>query len=103
MEESNLDTQAKVREVVVRNSHGLHARPADLFARQANRCTAKIEVIKEGVRVDGKSILDVLTLAAEQGTVLRIEATGPDAQVALEALAKLIEVDLASEETIDQP
>jgi phosphocarrier protein HPr len=90
------------REVVVRSAHGLHARPADLFARCAGGFAAKIDVIKEGFRVDGKSILDIMTLAAEHGTVLRLEATGPDAEQALEALAKLIEVDFANEETVDQ-
>jgi phosphocarrier protein len=89
------------RQVTVRSSNGLHARPADLFARQAGKFESKIEVVKEGVRVDGKSILDVLTLAATQGTLLTLEATGPDAEAALEALAKLIEIDLANEEMID--
>jgi phosphotransferase system HPr (HPr) family protein len=89
------------RQVVVRGSHGLHARPADLFARRAGGFTAKIEVIKEGVRVDGKSILDILTLAAERGTVLVIEATGPDAEAALDALAQLVEHELADESTVD--
>ena len=51
--------------------------------------------------MDGKSSLDLFTLAAVQGTVLTLEATGPDAQAAIEALAKLIEVDLANEEIID--
>jgi phosphotransferase system HPr (HPr) family protein len=85
----------------VLGSNGLHARPADLFSQQARRFQSKIEVVKEGARVDGKSILDVLTLAAVQGTVLTLEATGPDARTALEALAKLIEIDLANEEMID--
>lgn len=89
------------RQVTVRSSNGLHARPADLFSQQARRFESKIEVVKEGARVDGKSILDLFTLAAVQGTVLTLEATGPDAQAALEALAKLIEVDLANEEMID--
>jgi len=97
-----MDELKSVRQVVVRNRHGLHARPADLFARQAGQFTSKIEVIKEGLRVDGKSILDILTLAAEKGTVLQLEATGPDAEAALEALAKLVETDFASEETVDQ-
>jgi phosphocarrier protein len=78
------------RTVVVTNPQGLHARPADLFVKLASRYQATIEVIKDGERVDGKSILAILTLAAVQGTQLRLEATGPDAEVALQALTELI-------------
>jgi phosphocarrier protein len=79
------------RIVVVGNPQGLHARPAELFVKTASRYQARIEVIKEGQRVDGKSILNILTLAAVQGTQLRLEATGPDAQAALDALSGLFE------------
>lgn len=78
------------RTVVVGNPQGLHARPADLFVKLASRYQSIIEVIKDGERVDGKSILAILTLAAVQGTQLRIEATGPDADAALNALADLV-------------
>ena len=71
------------------NPQGLHARPADLFVKLAGRFASTIPVIKDGERVDGKSILAILTLAAVQGTQLRIEATGPDADEALHALAEL--------------
>jgi phosphotransferase system HPr (HPr) family protein len=79
------------RIVVVKNPQGLHARPAEEFVKMASRYRARIEVIKDGRRVDGKSILNILTLAAEQGTRLCLEATGPDAAGALDALAKLFE------------
>ncbi len=79
------------RTVVVSNQQGLHARPADLFVKLAGQFESKIEVIKDNERVDGKSILEILTLAARQGTQLTIEATGPDADNALEALAELVE------------
>lgn len=78
------------RTVVIGNPQGLHARPADLFVKLASRYEANIEVIKDNERVDGKSILAILTLAAVQGTQLRIEATGPDAEAALDALAQLV-------------
>jgi phosphocarrier protein HPr len=78
------------RTVVVTNPQGLHARPADMFVKLASKYQAKVEVIKDGERVDGKSILNILTLAAVEGTPLTIEATGPDAQAALDALAELI-------------
>ena len=79
------------REVVVANSQGLHARPADMLAREARRWQSRIELVADTQRVDGKSILEVLTLAAEAGTRLVVEATGPDAREALEAIGVLFE------------
>jgi phosphotransferase system HPr (HPr) family protein len=69
----------------------LHARPAFLFAQLAGKFAANIVVVKGNERIDGKSILSILTLAAEQGTKLKIEAVGRDAQEALEALVQLVE------------
>lgn len=79
------------REVVVVNEQGLHARPADLLAREARKWRSRIELVADAQRVDGKSILEVLTLAAEAGTRLVVEATGPDARQALEAIGSLFE------------
>ena len=79
------------REVVVENEQGLHARPADLVAREAQRWESRIEFVGKAQRVDGKSILDLLTLAAEAGTHLVVEATGPDASEALDAIGSLFE------------
>ena len=79
------------RTVTVTNPTGLHARPAFLFAQLAGTFAANIVVIKDGERIDGKSVLSILTLAAEQGTKLKIEAVGQDAPEALEALAQLVE------------
>jgi phosphotransferase system HPr (HPr) family protein len=91
------------RTVTIVNPQGLHARPADLFARLANRFDATIDVIKGNERVDGKSILSVLTLAAGEGSQLEIVATGQDAEAALAALCGLVEqgfaIDHASDET----
>ncbi|MHB0958001.1 MAG: HPr family phosphocarrier protein [Pirellulaceae bacterium] len=77
------------RVVTVRNPQGLHARPADMFVRLAVQFTAHIEIVKDGEPFDGKSILSLLTLAAEQGTELVLRARGPDAAAALDALAEL--------------
>lgn len=79
------------REVVVANSQGLHARPADMLAREARRWQSRIELVADAQRADGKSILEVLTLAAEAGTRLVVEATGPDAREALEAIGSLFD------------
>ncbi len=84
-------SQTVSREVIVANEQGLHARPADLVAREARRWQSRIEVVGKAQRVDGKSILDLLTLAAEAGTRLVLEATGPDASEALDALGSLFE------------
>lgn len=87
------------RTVVVTNPQGLHARPADLFVKLANRFESRIELVKDSERVDGKSILSILTLAAVEGTTLSIEATGHDAEQALDALVELIAQNFAEDET----
>jgi len=81
------------REVVVGMPQGLHARPADQLAREARKWQSHIELVAKSQRVDGKSILDVLTLAAEAGTRLVVEATGPDAREAVEAIGRLFELN----------
>lgn len=77
------------RNVTVGNPLGLHARPASLIAKLASQYHSKIEIVRENSRIDGKSILEILTLGAPHGTHLVIEAEGPDADTALEALAEL--------------
>ena len=66
-----------MRTVIVTNPQGLHARPADLFVKLASQFESKIEVIKDGERVDGKSILDILTLAAVAGHAAGDRGHGP--------------------------
>jgi len=78
------------RVVTIVNPNGLHARPADQMVRTAAQFKSKIEICKGHERVDGRSIISLLTLAAEQGTELVIEASGEDAQAACDALAELI-------------
>ena len=91
MSQEAVSQETLSREVVVANSQGLHARPADMLAREARKWQSRIELVAEAQRADGKSILEVLTLAAEAGTRLVVEATGPDAQQALEAIGSLFE------------
>ncbi|MEX0586315.1 MAG: HPr family phosphocarrier protein [Pirellulales bacterium] len=88
-----MDEVRVTRAVVINTPNGLHARPADLFIRLANRFKSRIDVIKDTIRVDGKSMLEMLTLAAEKGTRIVLEAIGPDAEEAIDALAKLVETD----------
>jgi phosphocarrier protein HPr len=89
------------RKVVVTNPQGMHARPADLFVKTANRFEAEITVVKGSERVDGKSILGLLTLAATEGTELSLEANGREAEAALDALAQLIGQNFAENESLN--
>ncbi|HNX68012.1 MAG TPA: HPr family phosphocarrier protein [Candidatus Omnitrophota bacterium] len=79
------------RNFVISNKLGLHARPAALFVQTANRFDALVEISKEELQVDGKSIMGIMTLAAEMGSSIVIRTSGKDAEAAMEALAKLIE------------
>ena len=76
--------------VKIQNPQGLHMRPAYLFAETAAQFDSKIELIKDDLRIDGKSVLSILTLGAAQGTEVSVEATGPDAIDAIETLQSLI-------------
>lgn len=79
------------RSVQIVNRMGFHARPAAEFVKLAGQFTSEIWVRKDDLDVNGKSIMGVLMLAAEQGTRLVIRAEGADAEVALDALASLVE------------
>lgn len=78
-------------EVQISNRLGLHARAAARFVHVANEFRASVMVLKAGARVNGKSILGLLTLAAAKGTKLRLQAEGDDAEAAVARLAELIE------------
>lgn len=78
------------REVEIVNRAGMHARPAAEFVKLASRFTSAISIEKDGIEVNGKSIMGVLMLAAEQGSRLRLSADGDDAPDALDALADLV-------------
>lgn len=83
------------RSVLVRNPTGLHARPAALFVQTAKRFEeTRIEVTKDGVTRDAKSILGVLTLAVTQGTTITLRAEGPEAEEAIQALVEAVESGL---------
>jgi phosphocarrier protein HPr len=78
------------RQVEILNSLGLHMRPADKFVKLAQRYRSEIRVIHNGNEFNGKSILDLTSVAAECGTRLELEARGPDASEAIAALAELV-------------
>jgi phosphocarrier protein HPr len=78
------------REATIVNRDGLHARPAAKIVRLASNFSAEVELAKDGVGVNGKSIMGVMMLAAECGSSITIRADGPDAAAAVEALAQLV-------------
>jgi phosphocarrier protein len=79
-----------VRETEIVNQYGIHARPAALIVKVASRFDADVFVEKGGTRVSGKSIMGLMTLEASRGTKLRLIASGPDAEQALDQLEALI-------------
>ena len=79
------------RRVTIVNAKGLHARPSALFVKLANRFESDINVRAAEKQVDGKSIMELMTLAAAQGVDLVIHADGADADDAVAALCGLVE------------
>jgi phosphocarrier protein HPr len=89
------------RQIVVSNKLGLHARPAMQFVDLANQFQAKITVTKGGEEpgeADGKSVMQMIILAATEGTPLRIDAEGQDAETAVNKLAELFNSKFGEEE-----
>lgn len=80
----------ETKTVRIQNRLGLHARPAAEFVKLAGRFDSEIRVRREDTEVNGKSIMGVLMLAAEQGTEITIQADGDDARDAVSALSDLV-------------
>ena len=78
------------RRVTVVNAHGIHARPAAEIVKTAAKFAANITLTKDGLEVNGKSIMGVMMLAAECGSEVLIKADGGDETAAVDALAALI-------------
>ena len=76
--------------------NGLHIRPAEQLARLANRYASQIGVIYESQRVDAKSIMDLLTLGAQHGASVVIEARGNDAEAAVKSILELFASDFSN-------
>jgi phosphocarrier protein HPr len=79
------------REVTICNARGLHARAAAKFIAIVNDHDARVQVCRDGETVDASSIMDLLMLAAGQGSQITISTEGPDADSVLAALVKLVE------------
>ncbi|MGI6260688.1 MAG: HPr family phosphocarrier protein [Acutalibacteraceae bacterium] len=80
-----------VKDVMVQNQVGLHARPATFFIQKANEFKSTVWVEKEERRVNSKSLLGVLSLGIVGGTTIRIIADGSDEEEAVESLVKLVQ------------
>jgi phosphocarrier protein len=79
------------RDCKIQNKLGLHARPSAQVTQTAGRFQCEVFIGRDGRRVNAKSIMGVMMLAAGPGTLLRVEADGPDEAQAVQALADLIE------------
>jgi len=77
--------------VTIKNRTGLHTRPAATLVKTAARFKAEFYIQKDGVEINGKSIIGVMTLAAEQGAILRLRFDGPDENEAAAAILALFE------------
>ncbi len=79
------------KEITVKNKLGIHARPAALLVKNAGQFQSKIEIKRDDIIVDGKSIMGVMMLAAEQGATLVFSIDGEDELQAMDAIEKLFE------------
>ena len=96
-EQTPSDRQQLSLEVKIPNSLGLHARPAMQLVDLASRFQAQMKIAKGTQQVDAKSIMQVMTLAATQGTKLTLTANGDDASKAIAAVSKLIKEGFGEE------
>ena len=79
------------KRLVILNKLGLHARPAALFVQTASRFNAEVTICKDGVEVNGKSIMGVMMLGAECGSEVILRAEGKDEEALCQALTDLLE------------
>jgi phosphotransferase system HPr (HPr) family protein len=87
------------RTVIITNPHGFHMRPMSAFVQLASRFESSVKVSSGEKVVDGKSMFDLMLLAAGQGSALTVETNGPDAEAALDALVALLKSPLQEEES----
>ena len=85
------------KEIEIVNKLGLHARPAALLVQKVGKFKSEISLEKEGQKINGKSIMGVMMLAAERGSIIIIKAEGEDEAEAVEALVELIESKFGEE------
>jgi phosphocarrier protein HPr len=86
-----IKVEMEVQTFTIRNRLGLHARAAALLVKTANRFISEITLEKDGLEVDGKSIMGILMLAASKGSKITLKAEGKDSAQAIKILGELIE------------
>jgi phosphocarrier protein len=91
------DAPSATKDLTIENRNGLHARPAALFVKTSSRYRSEVWVEKDGERVNGKSIMGLMMLAAGKGSVLRVIAEGEDAETVLNELEQLISTRFGEE------
>ena len=84
------DTPDRHATLEIKNRLGLHARAAVLLVQTANRFEAEVAISKDGQSVNGRSIMGIMMLAAEQGSTIDVTTSGPQAGEALEAIRELV-------------
>ncbi len=76
-------------QIKIKNKLGIHARPATLLAQEAGKYKSEIFISKDGIEVNAKSIMGIMMIAAEQGSILNISINGPDEKEAVQALKNI--------------
>jgi len=84
-------TQVKEVELLIRNQLGLHARACALFVKTAARYKSEVFVSRDDLEVNGKSIMGVMMLAAEEGAMIKVRAQGEDEDAVIAALKELVD------------
>jgi len=79
------------RQVMIKNRAGLHTRPAATLVKTAAKFKAEFTIIKDSFQINGKSIIGVMTLAAEQGSTLLLRFEGPDEEDAMKSIVELFD------------
>lgn len=87
-----------IRDLLIANKKGLHARASAKFVQCAERFDAAVTVMRDGQIVGGSSIMGLMMLAAGPGTTIRVVASGPEAEAALDALDHLVSTHFGEEE-----
>jgi phosphotransferase system HPr (HPr) family protein len=91
------------RTVIITNPQGFHLRPMSAFAQMAARFKSGVTVSCDNKSVNGKSIMDLMLLAAAQGSALTVETVGPDAEAALDALVAVVQTPIQEEDAPQPP
>lgn len=77
--------------IVIKNENGLHALPASRFVKLADTYSSNVSITKDGIEVNGKSIMGILTLACEKGSKVILKCDGRDEKAAMKALRMILE------------